>query len=268
MSQLNPAAQLGNGTYLGKNEKSFRADGVIISETVYVEPVYEGWHAHENSHISFILAGGNREQRRGGELEALPGNALYYRSGEQHRNLDTRHPSKNINLEISAPFFSQYGLHAHSFDLLPERNGATTLTLLKIYEECRRSHNSSIASIHSLLLSVFETKAKASCLPPVWFNTVKQVLHDRWNETVSLTELSQAAGVHPVTISKLFPHYFHCSLGEYLRRLKLEKALLLLRQGNRSLTDIAHYCGFFDQSHFTRTFKQATGFLPKTFQKL
>ncbi|MFV8347795.1 AraC family transcriptional regulator [Flavobacterium sp. ZB4P13] len=35
-----------------------------------------------------------------------------------------------------------------------------------------------------------------------------------------------------------------------------------------SLTDISFECGFADQSHFIRTFKQQTGFLPKKFQNL
>ena len=97
---------------------------------------------------------------------------------------------------------------------------------------------------------------------------MKEVIHDRWDEKLTLKELSAAAGVHPVTISKNFPKHFSCSLGEYMRRVKVEKSVRLIRQKHATLTEIALRCGFADQSHFIRTFKAATGFLPKEFRKL
>jgi AraC family transcriptional regulator len=42
----------------------------------------------------------------------------------------------------------------------------------------------------------------------------------------------------------------------------------MLKNTRLSLTEIAYTCGFADQGHFTRTFKAATGFLPKTFRKI
>lgn len=103
---------------------------------------------------------------------------------------------------------------------------------------------------------------------PGWVNIIHELLQDRWNEQVTLQELSFAANVHPITISKHFPKYFSCILGEYMRKLKIEKALTLIKSTSFDLTVIALTCGFADQSHFIRTFKQITGFLPRQFQKL
>jgi AraC family transcriptional regulator len=41
----------------------------------------------------------------------------------------------------------------------------------------------------------------------------------------------------------------------------------LLNEPDASLSGIAYACGFFDQSHFIRTFKELTGFLPAQYQK-
>ena len=103
---------------------------------------------------------------------------------------------------------------------------------------------------------------------PDWVIKVREFLHDNWDKPISLWELSLVAGVHPITISKHFPFYFSCTLGEYLRSLKIEKALGLIKSTRRSLLDIAMECGFADQSHFTRVFKLMTGFLPNDFRKL
>lgn len=57
-------------------------------------------------------------------------------------------------------------------------------------------------------------------------------------------------------------------LGEYIRRIKTEQALTLIRANQHSLTEIAYLCGFTDQAHFTRTFRHITGLLPKEYRGL
>ncbi|MEW6737177.1 MAG: helix-turn-helix domain-containing protein [Acidobacteriota bacterium] len=42
----------------------------------------------------------------------------------------------------------------------------------------------------------------------------------------------------------------------------------MIKNSQMSLTEIALHCGFADQSHFTRNFKEITGFLPKEFRKI
>jgi AraC family transcriptional regulator len=125
-------------------------------------------------------------------------------------------------------------------------------------------------SVHSLLLSLFSLKQEPDTSKgiPDWVPKLRDILHDHWQELPTLHELAKLINVHPVTISKFFPRYFHCTLGAYIRKLKVQKALALLQQPGRSLTDIAYTCGFFDQSHFIRTFKWETGFLPKAYKKL
>ena len=103
---------------------------------------------------------------------------------------------------------------------------------------------------------------------PGWVSVVYDLLHDRWDETLSLKDLSEKTGIHPVTISHYFPKYFSCTLGAYMRKLKVSHALTLIKERKTSLTDIAYECGFADQSHFIHTFKKVTGYLPATYQKL
>jgi AraC family transcriptional regulator len=103
---------------------------------------------------------------------------------------------------------------------------------------------------------------------PQWVSLLQEILNDRWNEQLTLNELCTLTQVHPVTISKNFTKYFTCTLGEYMRKLKIDRSIRLIKNQNLSLTDIAFECGFADQSHFIRTFKELTGWLPKKFQQL
>ena len=103
---------------------------------------------------------------------------------------------------------------------------------------------------------------------PFWVKSLNELLNDCWNENPNLQDLSQILNLNPITISKHFPKYFGCTLGEYMRRIKINRSLSLIQSKNTNLTEISFQCGFSDQSHFIRTFKNQTGFLPKQFQKL
>jgi len=250
--------------YLGNNRRSFSLDGIVVSETEYTKTVSEGWHYHVNNHITYILQGGNREQRKNDEAQALPGKLLIYPSGIPHRNLNTVYPSKNINLEVDDKFLLRHNLTfsiSSSVDL--------KFLLLKIYKECIISDNDSKASIEASVLNIFKSlHEEHDHISPRWVAAIAEVLHDRWNENVSLAELSQELKLHPVTVSKNFPKHFNSTLGEYSRKIKIDKAISLIRQSNRLLTEIALECGFFDQSHFIKTFKHVTGFTPLQYRRL
>ncbi len=258
---------LKSGEYLGSVNSNWHADGLLISVAAYPVPVFEGWHCHENHHISFIIQGGNNEQRKGREKEILPGEVVSYRSGELHRNCNTQTHSRNINLEIKSGFFSRYGLDADVFST-GAFQGDAKFTILKIYKECQAGDDRFSSAVHSLLLSLLRPGDPAPACIPRWVTMLREVLNDRWDDNIPLQELARLVQVHPVTISKYFPRYFHCTLGEYIRKLRIEKALSLMRTAKLPLTAIAHQCGFFDQSHFIRTFKDMTGFLPGGYKKI
>ncbi|HTY57306.1 MAG TPA: AraC family transcriptional regulator, partial [Bacteroidota bacterium] len=102
---------------------------------------------------------------------------------------------------------------------------------------------------------------------PPWVHRLKEILHDTSGEPLTLQALSTLLGIHPVHISRAFPEYFSCSFGEYLRRLRVERSLRLLSDTSLSLSAIAAECGFADQSHFTRCFKEMNGILPSEYRK-
>jgi AraC family transcriptional regulator len=261
---------LKGGRYLGSNKRTWDVNGILVRETEYHSKVFEGWHCHENNHLTFILQGGNREQRKNREIEATPGTIVFYASGELHRNLNTVHPSRNINIEIENSFFALYDLDITSFNGSRLNCTNAKFALLKAYQECLTNDDYSQATIHGLLLDFFNTalQGEGEKHNPRWATLLIEILNDRWNENLSLDELSRLVRVHPVTISKFFPNYFSCTLGEYVRKIRIEKATTLIRETHLSLTDVAHQCGFFDQSHFIRVFKQTTGFLPMRYKKI
>ena len=92
--------------------------------------------------------------------------------------------------------------------------------------------------------------------------------HVDTNLTFSLKEFSNELGINPSYLSRKFSEHFdNLNFGEYIRKVRIEKAITLIQSTNYSLTEIAYLTGFSDQSHFTRIFKQHTGKNPSVFRK-
>ena len=84
---------------------------------------------------------------------------------------------------------------------------------------------------------------------------------------MSLGALAQAVGVHPVTLARGFRRTYGCSVGEYLRHLRIVEAARQLHDTDLPLASIATSAGFADQSHFSNVFKQQTGLSPSAFRR-
>ncbi len=125
--------------------------------------------------------------------------------------------------------------------------------------------------IENMLLDVYTKFLKRkSGKAPVWAQELKEIIQDQidTNLALSLKEISQSLNVHPTYLSREFSKYFDdLSFGDYIRKLRIEKAIVLLNESKHSLTEIAYLTGFSDQSHFTRIFKKTTGQSPLSYKK-
>lgn len=105
---------------------------------------------------------------------------------------------------------------------------------------------------------------------PEWAKELKEIIQDQidTNLNLSLRGLSETLQVHPAYLSREFSKYFDdLSFGDYIRKLRIDKAIQLLNTSTHSLTEIAYLTGFSDQSHFTRIFKKHTGKSPSSYRK-
>jgi len=127
--------------------------------------------------------------------------------------------------------------------------------------------------IENLLLDVYKKFIKQKSQTkkiPSWAKELKEIIQDQidTNLSLSLKEISQSLHVHPTYLSREFSKYFDdLSFGDYIRKLRIEKAIHLLNESEHSLAEIAYLTGFSDQSHFNRIFKKTTGKNPSAFRK-
>lgn len=128
--------------------------------------------------------------------------------------------------------------------------------------------------IEYLLIEVFNKYIKeqkdSKKKDPDWAIELKEMIQDQidTNLSLSLKSLSQELNVHPAYLSREFSkHFDNLSFGEYIRKLRIEKAMDLIGSSKLSLSEIAYLTGFSDQSHFTRIFKKHTSVSPSEYKK-
>ena len=83
----------------------------------------------------------------------------------------------------------------------------------------------------------------------------------------SLASIAAACGLSGAHFARAFRNSTGLPPHAWLNQARVERAMTLLRQRGKSLSEIALECGFFDQSHFTRVFARRVGLAPGAWRR-
>ena len=141
-----------------------------------------------------------------------------------------------------------------------------------MYQEFRQDDEAAPLAIEGLLLELLAavSRSRSEGLPDgvaPWLGETRDRLHADLTARPSLADLAAAVGVHPVTLARAFRRTFGCTVGEYLRRLRIERAAEQLVAGSQPLAEIALAAGFADQSHFSNVFRRRIGMSPSAYRR-
>jgi len=143
----------------------------------------------------------------------------------------------------------------------------------KLYREFQQGDSSSTLSLEGILLELLaETARHAGSGPvrivPEWLRVARAYVEANYLRALSLADIARVAHVHRVHLARQFRSYFSTSVGEFLRRKRVEHACHLVSTTNCSLAEVAIDCGFSDQSHFSATFRKVMGLTPARFREM
>jgi len=130
--------------------------------------------------------------------------------------------------------------------------------------------NSPFENLLHEVYNKFLSEKKAGKKTPSWVKDLKEIIQDQIDAqfTFDLKKISNDLELNPSYLSREFSKYFEdLNFGEYVRKLRIEKAINLIQNSTYTLTEIAYMTGFSDQSHFTRIFKLHTGKNPSSYRK-
>ena len=88
-----------------------------------------------------------------------------------------------------------------------------------------------------------------------------------YGEAIAVEDIAKRAHLSASQLQREFRRLFGMSLGDYLLRVRLIMARRKLEASGDAVGRIALDCGFYDQSHFTRAFRGATGLSPLAYRR-
>ena len=91
-------------------------------------------------------------------------------------------------------------------------------------------------------------------------------IEQHYMENLTLDILSTHVNYSRGYLCSIFRRELNTSFGNYLTKVRISHAKQLLTSSFLRLYEIAEQTGFYDYSHFARTFKKVTGFSPQEYQ--
>lgn len=86
-------------------------------------------------------------------------------------------------------------------------------------------------------------------------------------QPLDVPALARIAHVSPAHFTRTFRAAFGETPHRYLQRRRVERAMFLLRETDRSVTDICFEVGFGSPGTFSRTFRDIVGRSPRTYRR-
>jgi AraC family transcriptional regulator len=260
------------GRLLGHKQRSYQLPGFLVSEVCYEADLVLRPHCHENAFFCLILQGTGSDISTRGTFLGKAATLVYHPAGESHANR-WYEAGRCLIVELSAG--SRERLRGHAKALGEGggfASGPAVQTALQVFREFHHLDAVSPLALEGLILELIAAVCRSAApprrsAPPDWLRRVRELLHDRLSEGLSLGQIAAAVGVHPGHVWRMFRRHYRCTPGEYLRRLRVEQACRELARGGKPLAEIALAAGFADQSHLSRAFKRHMGLTPAEYRK-
>lgn len=255
-----------------------RVAGLALGEIVYPPAKERPVHTHDRACFHYLLEGGYVEEHGGHARECGTHTLAFQPAGHEHSYRGLHVSSRSFTIELDEAWTARLREHGVALESPGKLRGGLVCWLQALlYREFCSMDAASPLAIEALALEMAvetarhrkhldDATAGAGKKPPPWLLQATDLLHDRLAEPLSLGDIARTVGVHPVHLARVFRRHHRCTVGEYVRRLRVGLACSQLTHSSASLSEIALAAGFPDQSHFSRVFKRVTGLTPGTFR--
>ena len=120
-------------------------------------------------------------------------------------------------------------------------------------------------SICILIIKSFHTNQNNTS--KIFFDKAIAELIKHLNEKTTVDDIAKTFGMSGRYFRKIFTRWYGISPSQFVIDTRLHRAKLLLSCSDKTITEIAFSCGFYDSSHMLRAFKQYEGMTPKEYRK-
>lgn len=101
----------------------------------------------------------------------------------------------------------------------------------------------------------------------VYVRRCVNLLSERMSEDARIEELAKELGISAAYLQRLFRQVHGMTIIDYLNRMRIERAKLLLLNTDDPVVEIAMEAGFNSRQHFTRVFTSLEGISPQEYRR-
>jgi AraC family transcriptional regulator len=230
-------------------------------------------HSHEQAVFCIALKGCCAEVYGSGVREYQPLTVQFLPPNETHSLEISSTAVSAFSVEVAPQWLDRTREYSLFLDnSVHSRGGLLSRLFMSLYKEFRQTDDASTLAIEGLALEMLAEVSRcqvkgSDCKPPRWLAQVLELLHEQFSEHLTLAHIATSVGVHPVYLARGFRRFCRCTIGEYIRQLRIEHACHELCGSDTSLAAIASAAGFSDQSHFSRTFKRFMKITPAQYRQ-
>lgn len=260
--------RLCRGDYCGEVLRRREIAGFTLTETRYLPGVSVPVHSHENGYICFVRQGAYTESYGKHTRSCQAMTVAIHPPDESHSEHFLDSEARSFNIEVGSTWLERIRYYSTALDSPSEfKGGAMSVLALRLYKEFANTDDVSPLAIEGIMLEMIaeasrRRRQESEKQIPRWLEQAREIIHSRFAESLSVSSIACSVGVHPVYLATTFREKYNCTIGEYLRRLRVEYACRAISESELPLVDIALAAGFSHQSHFNRIFKQHTGLTP------
>jgi AraC family transcriptional regulator len=256
----------------GKSVQAISAAGFRVVERLYPPNLQVPQHLHKDAHLVVTLRGKYLQRSSGKDLEFEPGTVGFYPAGETHSSSYSPLGARSLHIDIDPETFDRAREASPGFARsLVCRGGKPASISGEIYRECRSPDAPSPLVLEGLIFQLFGEICRVPMQRrhhlPTWLSRADGVIRERFTETLTLSDIAGYVGVHPVHLAREYRKHYRSTVGEQIRRLRVDFARRQISTTESTLADIALASGFSDQSHFTVAFKNYVGIPPSVYRR-
>ena len=259
--------QLPVGRFYGQTSRTREVCGFTLAETTYLRGHELPRHSHQHPYFCFVLKGRFAEFSGHRVRLCQPATLIFHPSGELHSN-HFNTDAHCFNLQINGDLNYQIRRLERRADF---QGGTPAYLAAKLYREFGEIDELSPLAIEGLALELIAEALRGikreSQRAPAWLERAREMLHAQFAERFTVAQVAAAVSVHPTHLAREFHRRYQRTLGEYVRQLRIEFACEQLSTSDTPLSEIAIASGYFDQSHFSRTFRHVQGMSPATYRR-
>ena len=270
--RTNSSPSRGQPDVLSSVDRSINTNGFAFRERRVAARNENPPHEHEYQCVGFILEGFGTADFARESWVVGPGNINVIPAGIRHHEGFGSPVVRWCSLELRDPPTEVGGLVRRAFARPVQfASGPACEIARRIASELRISDDVTPLALWGLgteLLAAIARSSTADGERPGsrWLRKVEEQLRECCTAPLSVSEIAADAGVHPGHLARMFRRVWGCSIGEFVRAERVERAKVLLASNDLPIAHIAQRVGFSDQAHFTRVFKRLTGTTPAAYR--